>query len=235
MINLVKLTIVFLIILPFGIFDISDGSVMHEDKLRPCLTIILPTPVDLIEDDFDDRVKEIYNVNMKKPGLFNGGNLMVAEEVDIPAISNKTMDFYSITTKENDNSSKLEIFAAFGYDEYLNLEDHPAAHKELKRFITSFIDFHLNKYYSETLEEVIEEQEDLVKDKEQLEKKIQKNNKDILENIEDNEKMSKEIVGYKSELNVNAINKEEVIEKKKMLENNYRKFQKEISQIKEKD
>jgi len=102
----------------------------------------------------------------------SAGKMMVtSEEASIPAISAKRGDFRGVIFSE-DNSYKLGVAFAFGYDMIVNSEEYPTEMTALRDITIDYMKFHYTRYYDNMLEKKGRERAKLEKQVKNTEKEI---------------------------------------------------------------
>ena len=134
--------------------ELMDGTIMHNEKVRDCITVNVDPDPETLEDAWEDYLDENYDFKLKAKGLFNSQDLYYAEEVTIGKISPKAMNFYTHIV-ENGEGSKMKVFASFGYDIYVN-QATGAEYKAMKAIVEDFLKGYLPTYYNEQIIETKE-------------------------------------------------------------------------------
>ena len=151
-----------------------ESTIKQNDSERPCLVVTLDPTEGELEDAWEDFLKSKYNLKLGSAGFLGIGHLYEAKEVIVPAISSKTMDFYSnIEAKEG--GTELKVFAAFGYDLYVSPTETPDAFAGMERMLKEFIATYLPGYYQEKIEADQKRLDKLTKTEGKQAKKLEKN------------------------------------------------------------
>ncbi len=172
----------------------TESTIQHKDAQRPCLSVVVDPTEDELEDAWEDFLKDNYKIKLGGAGFLGMGNLLVDEEVIVPAISGKTMDFYT-NIKKTEDGTEMKVFAAFGYDVYVDPVEMPAEHKAIKTMMTKFLSEYLPEYFREKVEISEKRVKKLTKAGEKLEKKQKKyaeKIEDLKKDIEETEKALEE-------------------------------------------
>lgn len=169
--------------------DLTNGTIKHNDAERPCIIVHFEQSSKEVEEGWEKYLKQ-YKIKMNGAGFLGMGNLKVAEEVIFEQISPKNMDFYT-HIEEKEGGTELVVFAAFGYDMYINETDTPEDYKKLKQIIGEFMKVYLPPYYENKIEKTEKEVKKLTQKGEKLEKILSKNAKKI-EKLENEIKDAKE-------------------------------------------
>jgi flagellar capping protein FliD len=154
------------------------GKIMHNDAERTCLMVKLDPTVDQVEDEWEDYLKDNHDTKLSGAGFLGTGDLLVAEQVVISAISDKRMDFYT-EIKQVDGKTDLRVFAAFGTDVYVEPEKYPEEYAAMENILHQFLKTYLPGYYEDEVSSVAKTVQSLKKDTERLDKKFDKKEKKI--------------------------------------------------------
>lgn len=173
----------------------KDGTIVHEDAPRQCLVVVVEPESKTLKKAWEDYLNDHYDIKLKGIGFLSNKDLLSAEEVNIAPISSKTLDFYTHII-EAKNGSEMKVFAAHGYDLYINQQDTPAEYAAMKEILIAFLKDYLPKY-----------QQEMVENKEDAVKELMEEKEDIKENIVDNtneiKELEEEIKELKAKLNSN--------------------------------
>ncbi len=151
-------------------------------------------PSDILKS-FGKYAKKHYDVKLKR----DGKTALKAEEVKIPAFTNKAGDFRARTTQEND-STYLELAYIFGYDMSINSTEHPESYIAMANALHNF-----------ALERNKEVYEDELK---KHERKLKELNTQLSKNKKEQKAMSKTI-----KKNAKKVSKDKYADQQMELEN----------------
>lgn len=165
------------------------STIEHNEQIRACLMVKLDPEPKTLKNAWIDYLDNQYDFKLKGMGLFSNKELLTAEEVSIPKISSKKMNFYTNVVEDGDGS-EMKVFASLGYDIYLNDEKYPAEFNSIKEIMTAFLKQYLPQYYKEVIEESSEKVKGLTEE-------IKDINDDIKDKEDDIEKLRKEIDEHK--------------------------------------
>lgn len=161
------------------VFNITDGTAVNDDKARSCITVTFEPDASEAKKAWKNYLKKKYDLKLKS----DHGNDLKAEEAVFPAVTSRTMDFYTRFEKnKDDNTTKMNVFVKFGYDIYLNKTDNPAEYASLMSIIKDFSVEFLRTHYNEKLSDINAE---LAKTEKEQTKKI-KENETLVSDIERN-------------------------------------------------
>lgn len=177
------------------------SSIDHQDKSRACWEVHIDPEPKTVKKAWEDFLKDEYDFHIKGIGFLANKEILSAEEVVVKAISTKKLDFYTQVI-EDKNGSQMKVFAAFGYDIYLDDSTHPKEFNSMRQMLEQFIKTYIPKYHGELvattqkrLEELKDEQEDLKKDiqkdKDEI-KDLEKEVEELSERLENNQSLLKE-------------------------------------------
>lgn len=180
----------------------QQATIEHNDKERPCLQVNADPEPKTLKKAWKDYLKDKHDFKLKGIGFLANKDLLSAEKVVVEAISPKEMNFYTHIV-EDENGSEMKVFAAYGYDIYIDPVETPEEYAALRSILEDFLKTYLPKYYEELIEETNERIEDLtderddikeeLKDDEKEIKKLKKEIKDLNKNLESNQSKLEEI------------------------------------------
>ena len=159
----------------------KTGNIVHHDKSRMCLVVILDPEPKTLKKAWKDYLKDNHDVKLDGIGFLANKDMLSEEEVVIKAISSKKMNIYTQVLAADDNGSQMKVFGSFGYDIYINQKNYPTEYASLRNIVESFIKEYIPKYYTEIIKDTEDKVKDLRKEDEKLEKDIKKAKKDIQE------------------------------------------------------
>ncbi len=179
------------------IFNIADGTAVNDDMARPCITVTFEPDASEAKKAWKNYLKKKYDLKLKS----DRGDDLKAEEAVFPAVTSRTMDFYTRFEKnKDDNTTKMNVFIKFGYDIYLNKTDNPSEYASLMSIIKEFSVEFLRTHYTDRLAELNsvlakteKEQANTVKENETLAGDIEKNKQTIEDLKKENEEKSAQI------------------------------------------
>lgn len=171
---------------------VENSMTDYDEKTYPAVTVTMNPSPDKVKEEFEDYMKDNYDVKMKGTGLFSNRDVLYADRVDIEKISDKTLDFRAKIIERGD-ITELSVFGSFGYDLPISRERFPEEYRQLKRITVDFINEFLPDYYKDRVDETEEMLEDLVKDREKLKDDITDNEEEIEKLRKENEENRKEM------------------------------------------
>ncbi|XOV68748.1 MAG: hypothetical protein ACFHU9_06115 [Fluviicola sp.] len=182
--NTVKKPIItaFMLVLGFsGLAQVpapKTSEVLYEDDMRPSLEVtVVPEPKE-VKRAWHDFVKDNYDVDLDGIGLFSNKDILSAEEVKIEKLSSQHIDFMTKITA-TEGGTKMEVFAAKGYDIYIDPVENPEEFGRMDLMVRDFLADYIPAYYSEQIEDQSEEVEDLAKKRNKQKKEIDENEEEI--------------------------------------------------------
>ncbi len=211
------------------IFNIADGTAVNDDKARPCITVTFEPDASEAKKAWKSYLKKKYDLKLKN----DRGDDLKAEEAVFPAVTSRTMDFYTRFEKDKDNNTtKMNVFVKFGYDIYLNKTDNPSEYASLMNIIKDFSVEFLRTHYTDQLEKLNSE---LAKTEKQHTKTIEENENlasDIEKNKQTIENLKKENEEKAAQIETNKKTIEELAEKVKAKKEEIQKMNETINGIK---
>lgn len=143
---------------------VNQGSTLHDGEERPCLVIRMEPSEKEVKKAWESFLEKDHKVKLK------GNKVMEAIEVEFPAISPKTMDFFT-KIQEDKNGTEMMVFARLGYDTYLNPQDYGQEWVAMERVTKTFLTTFLSEYYNAQVDDAKKVVEKAVKAREKMEKK----------------------------------------------------------------
>jgi len=206
--------------------DYSDGKIMYDGEELQTVDVRLSPKVATIKDKFESWMNDHYDVNLDgKKLLFFDKEFMTANGVIIPKISPRKIDLKVKVEETNDGDTQLYVFASYGYNNWINTEDHPQAYRALKGIVYDFVADYLPEYYYDKIQETKDQLKDLTDQNIEFQEDIIGKEKDIVELKNEIEDLEKKI---KSNESLISIEKEKLGNEKK----DYQKVKERVSDMK---
>ena len=186
------LLFIFLIFISFGQnITPAKAYVQFDGKSRASLDVVVDAEPKALKKAWRDFLKEHYDFKLSGIGLFSNKDILTAEEVVVPSISSDAMDFYTKIVSEQDGT-RMSVFAAHGYDIYINETEYPNEFSKLKHIMSDFLDEYITQMYADRIEVLEKDLDNLVGQQSDLKNSIQKNEEEIksLENEIDSRKVT---------------------------------------------
>jgi len=168
-------TLLSIILLTFSVNaqlpTVQTSQIQYEGKTRPSVQVTIEPEAKEVKKAWHDFVKQNYDVKMKGIGLFANRDVLTAEEVKIEKISRHKMDLHTqvIPTKDG---TRMEVFAAKGYDIFIDPEKNPKEFDSMERMLNEFLSDYIPRYYAEKVDEQSEEVNDLADVRDEQEEEI---------------------------------------------------------------
>ena len=185
--------------LPAQSIQPSVGTIIHNDAPRPCLVVNVDPEPKTLKKAWKDFLQDHYDFKLKGIGFLSNKDLLSAEQVVVEQISSKEMDFYTHIV-EDDNGSEMKVFAAFGYDLYVDSTNMPAEYNAMKAILERFLKDYLPKYHRELVEETEKTVKELSEEQADLKKDIKKDEEEIEALTEELETLSENLQENKEKL-----------------------------------
>jgi len=181
----------------------SDGSVEFDNSTVRTIDVTLSPKVETIKDKFEDWMDDNYDVDLDdKKLLFFTKDYMTANGVVIPQISQNRIDLKVKVDETNGGNTKLNVFASFGYNNWITEDKHPFEYAALRGIVYDFVSEYLPEYYLDRVKESEstiaklndrrEDMEDDIKDNEKSIRELREDNKNLMKKIRANELKIKE-------------------------------------------
>jgi hypothetical protein len=172
-------------------------QIQHNEALRPCWEVTLPTDKDPTKEAWNDFLRDAYDLKLKGLGLFANKDFLHAEEVMVESLSDLLLNFYTSfeTIESGDRThTKMSVFISFGYDVYAGPDTYSESFNRVKEIIEEFLLQFLPVYFNEAISENQDRISDLKGDMDDLQKDIAKNEKEIEELKKENEEARESLI-----------------------------------------
>lgn len=177
----------------------QDAKVIHDKISKPCLTAVVDPSTDELKDAWVEYLSKNHEVKLKGSGFMTNKDVLTAEKIVITAVSPKAMDLYTEII-EVEGRTSMKVFAAFGYDIYVNSTDFPTEYAAMKKIMSDFLSTYITNFHSEKVVFHQKEVNGFTKDKSKLDKSIAKDAKNIEKMTSKIEKMNESIEKNKVKL-----------------------------------
>ncbi len=172
--------------------EIRDVTVKYDKVEYPAIEVMIQPETDNVRDAWEHFLKDKYKVKFRGNGFLANKDVLRAEETKFKAISDKQMDFYAKIVEE-DNMTRIAVFASFGYDIHVNQQNYPKEYNAMENVLKAFLQSYLPDYYKSRIADIQSAIKDLESDREKMEKE-EKDNRDEIEKLtKRNEELSKDI------------------------------------------
>ena len=180
--------------------DYADGTIMYEDEKINTIDVTLDPKVSTIKDKFEDWMDDNYDVDLDGTKLlFFDADYMSANGVVIPEISDRKIDLKVKVDETTAGMTKLNMFASFGYDNWITEDKHPEEYAALRSIVNEFVRDYLPEYYLDQVEDAEEKVDDLKEDRDDLNddmqdneekiKKLEAENRELTKKLKENQKL----------------------------------------------
>lgn len=125
--------------------QVRTGQVVHEKASRSCIQVTVEPEGKDVMNAFQKYLKKQHAVNA------SGKKTMHATEVKLNVVSDKKIDLFAQTEKE-DKLTVLKVFARLGYDVYLGPNEYQDLFNHLEDLVRDFSLEYLGRYYQSMIE-----------------------------------------------------------------------------------
>lgn len=192
-------TLGFSSILNAQLLSVNSGTMTIGDKSEPCIeTTIEPNAKD-VKKEFKDFLDDQYDVKLKGIGFLTNKDVLTAEKVTIPTVSEKAMDL-SIKVIPVQDKTQMCVLGSFGYDIVINRNDYYQEYRELRGIVLDFLDSYLPEYYQNRVEEKTKVVSELTKQRTDLSEDIASNEDEIEKLKKENQDLREELQKTKKDL-----------------------------------
>jgi len=177
----------------FGQKLVMENDVVTYDKAsRSAITVTMEPSTDDVRDSWENYLEDTYNAKLKGNGFLFKNDVVRAEKVSIPAISDKTINIYAQII-EDGNKTKMYVFANHSPQMFLTPSSHPYEYRALENITLNFLNDFLTGHYENQITESRELVEDIDKKRMELAEDIQDNKEEIVELKEENKELKKDM------------------------------------------
>lgn len=177
----------------------TDATIQHDGKSRPCLFAEVDPESKTLKDEWNDFLKDNYDLKLKGIGFLSNKDLMSRKETVVEAISPNTLNFYTEIV-ESESGSEMRVFVSFGYEIYVDKASLPNEYKAVREMMTTFLNTYVPNYYIEIIAGTEDVLNDLTKDQKKLKKSISKDSEKAAKLSEKIESLKEDVEENKSEL-----------------------------------
>jgi hypothetical protein len=154
---------------------VEERKVKTEESIEvSCWTAILDQDVDFCRDSYDAFIKEFVKTKTDK----RGKNVLVAEKVVIPELTNLRLDQRAIFGTETGGTSVSFTFSP-GYDVHFSNDLYGDEFSKAEALTKNFVRYHYKRYYNGQLKSLQETWDSKKSEIASNEKKIDRNDKSI--------------------------------------------------------
>jgi len=201
----------------------QTGEVDYQKETYPAVVVTMEPEAKAVKQAFENFMKDEYDVHLRGIGFLANKDVISAEEVTIPRISDKAMDFHAKIIEEN-GMTKMYVFGALGYDVSVSKANDNTDFQAMKQIVNKFTKSYLPDYYQQKLDKVDEkisslqdeekdykgnlednqkEIEDLRKENKELREKLEETQTALQKALEERTKQREELEAIKSKVNNN--------------------------------
>jgi len=203
-----------------------EGMVDYKGESIKTIDVILNPKVNTIKDKFEDWMDDNYDVDLDgKKLLFFNKEYLEANGVVISEVSDRKIDLKVKVDETTKGLTKLNVFASFGYNNWITEERNPSEFEALRGIVYDFVSEYLPEYYLEKVEESNEKLDDLSESRSNLKDEVKENQEDISKLEKENEELM-----AKLKANQEKIDKWNAKKNKRTKE--YKSVRKKVSKIK---
>lgn len=165
---------------------------MYEKESRPGLIVEMePTPKE-VKKEWHDFLKDQYDLDLKGIGFLSNKDVLYAESVVVPNISDQAINFYSRIV-DRGGVTQMSVFASFVDGTVISEERSPETFGQIENIVEGFLGKYLPDHYLELVENTQDELDDLTDRRSDL-------REDIIDNEQKIEKLREENIEKNAEL-----------------------------------
>ncbi len=171
---------------------VEETSTTFDKRSMSAVMVRIDAPRDVVEDKWDEFWDDKYDVDIDKKDKDRNQITMVAEQVSIPAVSDKNFDLMTKVADSGDGST-VYMGVSFGYDVEASNTQYTSSYQAAKAIMRDFQTYFYDKYFGDQLAELNDELKDVRDDREDASEDQQKSKKKI-------EKWQKKIADYEEKI-----------------------------------
>ena len=179
--------------------ELDNGSILYEKEKRQAVMVTMDPEPKEVKKAWKKFIQKNYDENVEGLGLFTNKEVLTSKKANIEIISEKEMDLYAEIVEVGENT-QMNVFAALGYDIYLNPETHPKEYDALEGLVIDFLNDFLPDHIQENVEDIEDNLADLKDEKSTRLKKIKKNKDDVAQMEQKIKDLKKDNLDYEKEI-----------------------------------
>lgn len=174
---------------------ISRGTAALDKVQRPAITLIM---ADADAASFAKAWRSHLSKEHKLRTRERRG-LISATETNFPAVSDQTMDFYTIV-RDQDAGIRVDVIISFGYDMFLQESNFPEEYRRMEQMLLAFAKTYLQDSYNQSIKSKEKALKSLEKDVSKMRKSTGKLESSINKDTKAMDKLLKRLDSNKAKL-----------------------------------
>jgi len=127
---------------------VQESLMEQNGELVPTVHIILEPEVSDFREKFEDYLNNNRDVDLGNKRLLTFDNkIMVAKGLMIRSISDQKIDLKVFLDESTFGKTQFNVFASFGYTNWITPKRYPFEYAALNAFVMEFIRVHLPEYH----------------------------------------------------------------------------------------
>ncbi|NJC24693.1 hypothetical protein [Neolewinella antarctica] len=172
------LTIVLFLVSATSYAQVSEGRVTFDDTSLQSLRMSIDASADEVEEAWEDFWEDRYDIDIDKLDKDRNSMAFLAEQISLPIIGAKNVNFYSKIT-ETDNRSDVAMAFAFTESDVVTRVSHPESYRAAEAIMIEFRTKFYTNYFDEQMEDIRDDLEDARDDSQDDSRDAQKARKKI--------------------------------------------------------
>lgn len=178
----------------------QDAIVVFPDQVvldkvqRPTISMIIDSEVSPFTKAWRKYLSKEHKLKTKERR-----GVISAKAASFPAISDKTLDFYTLV-KDHEVGIRVDVVAALGYDVYLSSNMFPESYRSMEKILNDFSRDFLKENYNNLLKDKEKAVGKIEKDIAKQTKTIEKLKSSIDKDAKSADKLLKKVESNKAEL-----------------------------------
>ncbi len=180
-----------------------DAMISIDGEMVQTIEIKLDPKKETVKDNFAEWIEDNYSVDLDdRKWLFFDKEFLSAEGVVVPTISNRKIDLKAKVRESEKGITTMNVFASFGYNNWITDRDHPSEFAALRGIVYEFVEEYLPEYYIEQIEDQKDKVKDLTNTQEDYQKDFVDNQKKIEDLRAENEELSMKLRENQRKINM---------------------------------
>lgn len=165
---------------------------MYDNVARAGVMVEMEPLPKAVKKEWHDYLKDKYDLDLKGIGFLSNKDVLSAEAVTVPAISNEAINFYTRVI-DRGGMTEMGVFASFADGRQISETTAPETFGQIEQMVEGFLGAYLPDHYLNLVESTQKELEDLTDERSDL-------REDIIDNERKIEKLREENIEKKAAL-----------------------------------
>ncbi|MCP9235422.1 hypothetical protein [Lewinella sp. JB7] len=179
--------------------QLRDATVEYDKRQLPSLSLTLEAPVEAVYDPWQDFWEDRYDVDIDRADKDGNDIAYLAEQVNLPALSDKSFDLYT-SVEGGEDRSRVNLAITFSESDVVTQQNHAATYSAARGVLEEFRTYFYTTYFDERINETRELLEDVRDDSSSASKDAEKAREKIAKYEDKIEKLQRKIEDTRDEV-----------------------------------